>query len=196
MKLLPFFSICLIWSLSQSACGPQNKLHDDNQCTQTGVVKDFTGLDGCGIMIIAEDGKKLLPVSFPEEETELKDGQHIRFDYRETEAMSICMAEDKIVEITCLEIDTPTTGCQDIDQPMEVEWMKKAITNDPPEQILRFPAGNQQWLYLFKGNKVRLFDCSGNVICQTESASSAECMMKLPQDVAGQVIWQREYKND
>lgn len=197
MKLLSFFSICLILSLSHSACGPQKNLTDNGHCLHSGVIKDFAGLDGCGLMIIDEKGQKLLPVKFPEQPLELKDGQKIKFDYTEVEAMSICMAEDKIVEVTCLKVIKETEEqCLDIAQPMRVDWMKSIINNSQPEQIIKYPIENEQWLYLFKGNPVLVFDCYGVKVCDSEETEISKCMNMLPEGAAGQVIWQREYKND
>lgn len=199
MKLLSIFSICLIMSLSQSACGPQKNLTDNGECTHSGVIKDFAGLDGCGLMIIDEDGRKLLPIGFPEQPIQLEEGMKIEFSYKEAEAMSICMAEDKIVEITCLKV-TKGTGdaaskCMDVAEPMKVDWMKAAINRFSPEQVVKF-AVDDQWLYLFKGNPVRIVDCFGVVICDSSEVEMDKCMNLLPQDMGGVVIWQREYKND
>lgn len=199
MKLLSFLSFCLILSFSQSACGPQKNLSDNGSCRHYGVLKDFAGLDGCGLMIIDETGQKLLPVKFPEQPLDLKDGQKIKFDYVEADAMSICMAEDKIVEITCIKV-IPKTGdtaaqCIDVSKPMDIDWMKAAINLYSPEQIVKF-AVDDQWLYLFKGNPVRVFDCYGVKICDSGEVELSKCMNLIPQDIGGEVIWQREYKND
>jgi hypothetical protein len=199
MKLLSFFSFCLILSLSHSACGPQKNLTDNGHCRHSGVIKDFAGLDGCGLMIIDEKGQKLLPVKFPEQPLELKDGQKIKFDYTEADAMSICMAEDKIVEVTCIKIITKTgdaaAQCIDVSKPMDVDWMKAAINLYSPEQIVKF-ATDDQWLYLIKGDKAKIFDCYGVKVCDSEETEISKCMNMLPEGAAGQVIWQREYKND
>lgn len=73
-------------------------------CKTEGEVQDFTGLDGCSLMIVTKDGKKLLPGKVLESAVSLQAGQKIRFDYRPIDMMSVCMAEDQIVEITCLQI--------------------------------------------------------------------------------------------
>ncbi len=76
---------------------------ESSECKTIATVKDFTGLDGCTFLIVLENGDKLLPVKLNDENFELHDGQKIRFDYIELpDAMSICMAEDMAVEITCI----------------------------------------------------------------------------------------------
>jgi hypothetical protein len=78
---------------------------DTEACIHEGVVQDFTGLDGCRLLIVMPDGRKLLAASSPEDGPGLAAGMHIRFGYRELpDAMSICMAENAIVALTCLEL--------------------------------------------------------------------------------------------
>ena len=46
----------------------------------------------------------MLPAKLKDENFTFQDGQKIRFDYKEMkDAMSICMAEKMIIEVTCIE---------------------------------------------------------------------------------------------
>lgn len=83
------------------ACN-SGKSSGSTSCKTTGEVQDFSGLDGCKLLIVTEDGKKLLPGKILDGDVELAAGQKIRFDYRPLDMMSVCMTEDEIVEITCL----------------------------------------------------------------------------------------------
>ncbi len=65
-----------------------------------GVVKDMTGLDGCGIMIILDSGLKLEIRGMPLGVMLEKD-KRVAVTYKRVQAISICMAGD-IVEITSL----------------------------------------------------------------------------------------------
>lgn len=98
-KLLLFS--CLLWL---AGCGSNKGAKPANNCNTTGTVQDFTGLDGCRLLIVTEDGKKLLPGRILDSDIQLEAGLRIRFDYRPVDMMSVCMAEDLIVEITCLEV--------------------------------------------------------------------------------------------
>ena len=83
---------------------PEASKNEQSKCKTTATVKDFSGLDGCTFLIILENGDKLLPAKLNDESFSFRDGQKIRFDYKEMkDAMSICMAEKKIVEVTCIE---------------------------------------------------------------------------------------------
>lgn len=77
----------------------------DKKCTTQGTVVDKTGLDGCGLMIQSSDGKLLLPAEYATgvDQSLIKAGAKLRFGFTEIGGMSICMAEDAIVRIDCLE---------------------------------------------------------------------------------------------
>ena len=65
-----------------------------------GVVKDMTGLDGCSIMIVLDNGNKLEIKSLPAGVT-LVNEKRVAITYKIVPAFSICMAGD-IAEITSL----------------------------------------------------------------------------------------------
>lgn len=90
---------CLIGLISCHSSKDSNAVGD---CKTAGTVQDFTGMDGCRLLIVTEDGKKLLPGRILDDDFQLEAGQEIRFDYRPVDMMSVCMTEDLIVEITCI----------------------------------------------------------------------------------------------
>lgn len=102
MKKLVQLSVLL--TLSLTACNlfestsPSNT-SDRLGCSTHGVVKAIS-LDGCSLLIVKDDGQKLIPVSLPGE-FELKDGQEIMFDYLEEPMMNNCMA-GPTVKVTCI----------------------------------------------------------------------------------------------
>ena len=70
-------------------------------CKHTGVIKDLTGLDGCGLVIESE-GKTFEPAVLPEGLT-LNAGDSIAFSYRAFDGASICMVGE-LIEVTCLQV--------------------------------------------------------------------------------------------
>jgi PKD repeat protein len=71
-------------------------------CSLTGTVVDFTGLDGCGLLIQLDNGEILEPAEVVPNFV-LKNGQRVRLAYSElTDRASICMA-GRIVRIDCIE---------------------------------------------------------------------------------------------
>jgi len=66
-----------------------------------GIIKDFTGLDGCKLLIVLDDGQKLEPQVLPGGVT-LTPERKVVIRYKPlADRMSICMA-GQIVEITSL----------------------------------------------------------------------------------------------
>lgn len=73
----------------------------------SGEIVDYTGLDGCGLMIELSNGEVLEPKTWPADFTPVE-GMQIELNYREiTSVASVCMA-GKIAEILCVR---PQTGC-------------------------------------------------------------------------------------
>ena len=56
-----------------------------------GTVKDFTGFDGCKIMIVLDSGQRLEIVSKPDNVTLIPD-KKVAITYKEVSRVSICMA--------------------------------------------------------------------------------------------------------
>ena len=80
-----------------------SRCNEEISCEHRGTVKDLSGLDGCGLIIISDSGDYYEPVELPEG-VELKEGQDVIFSFEPVEAMSICMAGE-MVKITCLRIE-------------------------------------------------------------------------------------------
>jgi PKD repeat protein len=78
-------------------------------CSLTGIVKDYTGLDGCGFVIALDNGEVLEPAEIVPNFI-LWNGQRVRLSYTElTDRTSICMV-GKIVRIDCI-TNIPADSC-------------------------------------------------------------------------------------
>lgn len=87
-----------------SAC-KTSKAKAAGNCDTQAEVKDFSQLDGCGLLIVVPDGKKLSPVNWDQWESIAKADLEINLSYKEVEPrMSICMTESAFIEITCASI--------------------------------------------------------------------------------------------
>ena len=71
----------------------------NNDCVN-GTIKDFTGLDGCGMMIVLDNGERLDPVSLPNNISLIPD-KKVCIGYKEKPPFNTCMA-GKTVKITSL----------------------------------------------------------------------------------------------
>ncbi len=148
---------------------------DTEKCTTEGYVKDFTGLDGCKLLVLVRDEKWLIS-RVPKGHSPLQDKQTIKFGYKEiVDGISVCMAEDKIVEIVCLEIVNqgrdPKPGkkkCVNTTTPKTVEWIKKLIEEHQPIQITKYPFRGDGWAYLFQTAQAKLlYTCQGTLVCES-----------------------------
>lgn len=108
----------LILTLALSGCSenmpsPENK---PDVCSTPAIVRDLSGLDGCGFVFELTDGTRLEPVRvfycgtppLPKEMTEnplydfeFVDGQRVRISYTPAQAASICMVGTPVT-ITCI----------------------------------------------------------------------------------------------
>lgn len=68
------------------------------------IMRNLTGLDGCGWVLQLDDNSKLEPQNLNDFEIEFVEGKSLHVSYKEIDAGSICMV-GKIVEIKCLTED-------------------------------------------------------------------------------------------
>lgn len=165
-------------------------------CNTTGTVKDFTGLDGCGLLIELQNGDLLNPARVADGFI-MEDRQIVSFSYVKLEDMaSICMRENAIVEVTCIkELGKTPVGsevCVDAENPFEIDWMDRSIDLHNPNQILKYEQAGE-WLYLYKSiPSAFLYDCKGKLICETKSDHD-KCQMEYLHALGkGKIIWQGE----
>lgn len=180
---------CAAWQ-----CQSQKKI-SDGDCTEKGVVKDFSGLDGCRLLIETENGEKLLPALIDDASFELQAGQEILFSYKEApDQMSICMAEDKIVRISCIRLageNRPAVpACLKLEKMEKANWLAALQNKHQPEKIIRYPYKTDGWAYLFTGKEFYLYDCQGSLV--RTSASAAACLKgEVTAEEAGKVIYHK-----
>lgn len=106
---LQILLVLFIASISLAAtCDSSKEMSANSTCNTEAIIKDFTGLDGCSLLIVLNNGDKLLPADITDESFDMDhfvDGQKIRFAYTTVEGgMSVCMAEKAIINITCIEV--------------------------------------------------------------------------------------------
>lgn len=62
----------------------------------TGVIKDYTGLDGCGLLIDLDNGDRLMPVANISG-VGLEENRRIAVKFRDKPVFNICMAGTTVV---------------------------------------------------------------------------------------------------
>ena len=93
MKVLIFSTFLL---LIFSACG-----RTSCENAQAATIEDYTGLDGCGMVIKLQNGDVLEPTNLNDFNITPTDGMKVWVKYHEVAMMSICMV-GPTVEIDCL----------------------------------------------------------------------------------------------
>jgi hypothetical protein len=68
---------------------------------QAAIIEDYTGLDGCGLVIKLQNGAVLEPINLNDFNITPTDGMKVWVKYHEVGMMSICMV-GPTVEIDCL----------------------------------------------------------------------------------------------
>ena len=94
MKFVTLFFACslLLLACNRSTC----------ENAQAATIVDYTGLDGCGLVIQLQNGTVLEPVNLNDFNLTPTDGMKVWVKYHELSSMaSICMV-GPIVEIDCL----------------------------------------------------------------------------------------------
>lgn len=193
MKKIIFFSLFV--ALFSCKTNKNSVSNNDKNCTTIGTVKDFSGLDGCGLLIVLENGDKLNPAKISSPDFKLKAGQKIKFGYQEMpDMMGTCMSEKAIVEVTCIEEMNADDAalCADTKNPFEIGWMDKALDRHNPQQVVKYKT-TDGFAYLFKGiPSAYFYDCKGNFICKTNGADD-DCFKNSVQTAGkGKIIWQGE----
>lgn len=90
--LFIFISILFLFSCNRTSC----------ENAQAATIEDYTGLDGCGLVIKLQNGTVLEPVNLNDFGITPTDGMKVWLKYHEVSGMaSICMV-GPIVEIDCL----------------------------------------------------------------------------------------------
>lgn len=95
MKLI--YPFLLLSFILLHACGKSAPCKNGEVAT----IRDFTGLDGCGWVVVLNDSENLEPTNLHAFGLELEDGMKVKVKYHETDGASVCMV-GKIVEIECI----------------------------------------------------------------------------------------------
>ncbi len=93
----------LLLALAGLALGCDKAERAQCGCSHTGILQDWTGFDGCGWMLLADDGTVYEVREWPAEGFAPRQNLRVRYSLREVEPMaSICMVGPPAV-FDCLE---------------------------------------------------------------------------------------------
>lgn len=143
-----------------------------NQCHLAVEVRNYDGVDGCGILLETDEGALLLVGTTPRGEP-LEAGTRISIGYEFMKNYDgpNCGNADAVIRITCKRLLRVSSGlprpvvCEAYDRPSE--WLYDLAKSYSATYITRFPWDDDRYAYLLESPYGQyLFDCRGYLICQ------------------------------
>ncbi len=112
MKTIIVAAVVLMMNLFKCKSSEKAADYAPVGCSEIASVVDFEGLDGCGLLLVLENGTRLNPEKrqyfvAPKKEDDplyyftLTAGEKVKISYKETHGMDACMA-GKTVFVTCI----------------------------------------------------------------------------------------------
>lgn len=144
----------------------------DNGCHLAVEVRNYDGLDGCGLLLETDTGVLLMAGATPrgaplEAGTRISIGWEIMNDYEDR----ACGNADAVIRITCMRLLRVSSGlprpvvCEAYDEPPQ--WLVDLAEDYGATYITRFPWKDDRYVYLLESPHGQyLYDCRGYLICQ------------------------------
>ncbi len=183
--------LVLFFTLACSSTKQNSNEKPGGDCLITVSVKDFTGLDGCSMLLVTSDGKKLLPMEAPAD-INWKPGEKYKIGYTAIDdALSICMAENEIIKVSCAE--KLTVECKPSQNGRDNSDLKSRIDNGDVQRIIRYEFDGS-WVYqINRMGTSEFIDCQGVSLCQEKCEKFSECFKRIkPNLTAEKIIYQGE----
>ncbi len=180
--------LALILATTGKHCGRTSE--SDIRCTFRATAQDYSGLDGCGMLLVLENGNKLLATNLDSVAPEIRDGDVVRISYTATDAMvSTCMAEQTIVRLTCFTTIAASTGCPKMVDPNRLAWSQKVMTELDPRQVESLKVdGNPSYRFVGK-TESRIYTCTGDLVCAYPNGDRTRCAEVLDKITDATIIY-------
>ena len=193
MKPYPVLFFFILAGIT-TGCKVASFKQDTSRCNRYGTFQDYSHIDGCTYLLVLDNGLKLLPSSINDPTFSPGNGMRVKFGYEPLETnVSLCMAEDLIVDITCIERLVPVVDeCVDTDDPERIPFLARAIKLHKPDKVWKYRYRTDGWMYLFEGKMIYLYDCQGTLICESEASELEQCAQLSDPGTTQQLIWERE----
>jgi len=174
LMLERYYSIAAIFILifvsSVSCKTPKTSKADMSTTGTIATVVDYTGLDGCGKMLMLDDGRILLPTDAADAMAVCHYGQRVIINFTEMEPMvSICMTEDLTASIQTL----------DLAEKVDFSWMDSIVKKSKPYNIHRCSDDNGEFIYMKTGKKSTAYTLEGKEICSTPGKAMSDCVRRF-----------------
>ena len=143
-----------------------------NSCHLAVEVRNYDGIDGCGILLETDEGNLFL-VGVPPRGAPLEVGTRISigFEYMKNYQGPDCGNADAVIRITCKRLLRVSSGlprpilCEGYEKP--AQWLVNLARDYSATYITRFPWKEGRYVYLMESPFGQyLYDCRGYLICK------------------------------
>ena len=143
-----------------------------NQCHLAVEVRNYDGLDGCGLLLETDDGNLLL-AGVPPRGEPLEAGTRLTIGYEYMKGYDgpNCGNADAVIRITCKRLVRVSSGlprpvvCEAYEKPGA--WLHQLAKDYSATYITRFPWKEGRFVYLLESPFGQyLYDCRGYLICK------------------------------
>lgn len=143
-----------------------------NECHLAVEVREYDGVDGCGLLLETDSGNLFIVGNNPRGEP-LEAGTRISigYEYMKNFQGSDCGNADAVVRITCMRLLRVSSGiprpivCESYDKPSQ--WLADLAKDYSANYITRFPWDDGRVVYLLETAMGQyLYDCRGYLICK------------------------------
>lgn len=163
-----------------------------NQCHLAVEVRNYDGVDGCGLLLETDDGSLFL-VGIPPRGAPLETGTRISigYEFMDDYEGANCANADAVIRITCKRLLRVSSGlprpvvCEAYDRPSA--WLHGLARDYSATYITRFPWDDGRYVYLLESPFGQyLYDCRGYLICKPRK----NCLGFVKDVSAGVVIYE------
>ncbi len=163
-----------------------------NKCSLAVEVRNYDGLDGCGLLLETDSGV-LLRVGIRPRGEPIEAGTRISigFEYMTQFESSPCTNEDAVIRITCMRLLRVSSGlprpvvCESYEKP--ARWLVEAAQDVAATYITRFPWKDERFVYLLESPEGQfLYDCRGYLICRPRK----NCLGFIESFSEGEIIYE------
>ncbi len=170
---------------------------EQQSCEVNAVAKDHHWLDGCGILLVLDDGDKLLATNLDAFDSTIVDGDTLRIAFTVLEdMMSICMAEQAIVRLECLEVVSRAAAsgvvndpCTPMVDPARPPWSRKVLIEIDPVRIIEMKIDDHYAYHYMGRTEHRIYDCHGNLFCTAPADDRTPCEQYLLKATQARIIY-------
>ena len=201
--IMKFFfpTLVLISMLCLSACSvfkSASAEEESPRCDHKGVFQSFQHEQGCHLLLVLEDGTRLMVVGGTTQSPRPVSGMEVSVDFEPVTGMaSPCVVEHTLVNLSCYQVlSSPETECADASNVLTRNWMQDAIGSFNPREVKMIQTDSLNYFQL-SGEEIIIFNCKGKIDCFVQGPrANAFCTDLIQRFEEEDPIWSSEAVRD